>query len=180
MKLLGYAGGILLMLITMQATVTIYDFKEQEEVEAWTIVNDVVMGGKSNASLELDEDGHGVFSGTVSLENNGGFASIRLRLSPLDLRRFNTIHLRVKGEPTQYQFRCKSSWNEPQSYVAPFQTTGKWQEVAINLREMVPTFRGNRLDMPDFPGESLAEIAILIGNKKEQDFKLEIEKIWLE
>ncbi|THD69236.1 CIA30 family protein [Robertkochia marina] len=180
MKLLAYAGIILLMFITMQATVTIYDFKEQEEVDAWSIVNDVVMGGRSDASLELDEDGHGVFSGAVSLENNGGFASMRLRLSPMDLRRFKTIHLRVKGEPTRYQFRCKSSWNEPQSYVAPFETTGQWQEVALNLREMVPTFRGNRLDMPDFPGESLAEIAILIGNKKAESFALKLDRIWLE
>jgi hypothetical protein len=41
------------------------------------------MGGVSHSRLRHDAAGHAVFEGVVSLENNGGFASVRSR--PLDL-----------------------------------------------------------------------------------------------
>ncbi|WP_224488010.1 CIA30 family protein [Robertkochia flava] len=164
----------------MQSELVIYDFASRPDTGAWAIVNDVVMGGASNAQIRKNQAGNGVFSGHVSLENNGGFASVRLRLSPVDISDFSTIHLRVKGEPARYQVRCKSNWGDPQSYVAYFETNGTWQEVVISLGSMYPTFRGNRLDMPDYSGEMLSEVALLIGNKKEEDFKVELEKIWLE
>ena len=45
---------------------------------------------------------------------------------------------------------------------------------------MYPTFRGRTLDMPDYPGETLAEIAFFIANKKAENFRLEIDQIGLE
>ena len=46
----------------------------------WTSVNDVVMGGVSDSLMQVSEDGTGVFAGHLSLENNGGFASVRAPL----------------------------------------------------------------------------------------------------
>ena len=180
MKVFAIIFTLIPIIMNAQSTLTLYDFKEHKEVSGWTIVNDVVMGGRSDAALTVNEEGVGVFSGDVSLENNGGFASMRLRLSVVDLSGYTTVNVRLKSEPNRFQFRCKSSWNEPQSYISYFETTGEWQEVSIPLRTMYPTFRGNRLDMPDFPAETLAEIAILIGNKKEESFRLEIDRIWLD
>lgn len=54
----------------------IYAFSTQSNIKEWRIVNDGVMGGISKNSLVLTDDGHGQFSGHVSLANNGGFASI--------------------------------------------------------------------------------------------------------
>ena len=179
MKVSVVLGWILITLSHMQSELIIYDFKGQSNTDAWVIVNDVVMGGRSDAFLDLNEEGHGVFRGKVSLENNGGFASVRLRLSPIDVQNYSEIRLRVKGDGKRYQMRCKSYWNEPQSYIAYFDTQRDWQEVVIDLRSMRPTFRGSQLDMPDYPGVSLAEIAVLIGNKKEESFSLEIDSIWL-
>jgi hypothetical protein len=45
---------------------------------------------------------------------------------------------------------------------------------------MKPQFRGRLLDLPNYPVEMLSEIAILIGNKEEQDFRLEFDWIRLE
>ena len=43
----------------------------------WWVINDTVMGGRSSSSWQLSEHDIGVFQGSVSLENNGGFASVR-------------------------------------------------------------------------------------------------------
>jgi hypothetical protein len=42
---------------------------------------------------------------------------------------------------------------------------------------MYPRFRGYRLDIPNYQGESLTEIAFLIGNKVRETFQLEIDYI---
>ena len=36
---------------------------------------------------------------------------------------------------------------------------------------MHPTFRGRKLDKPNFSDDHIEEIGILIGNKKEQEFQ---------
>jgi len=56
----------------------IYTFSTQTNIKEWRIVNDDVMGGRSNSSLKISDAGHGHFIGHVSLANNGGFASIQL------------------------------------------------------------------------------------------------------
>ena len=45
---------------------------------------------------------------------------------------------------------------------------------------MYASFRGYRLDIPNFKGQQMEEIAFLIGNKKEESFKLLIDSIILE
>jgi hypothetical protein len=90
------------------------------------------------------------------------------------------VKLRVKGNGTRYQFRTKTSDYDRYSYVTYFDTTGDWQEITLELKTMKPQFRGRLLDLPDYPAEMLSEIAILIGNKEEQDFQLEFDWIRLE
>ena len=60
----------------MQSTI-VFDFNTNSSLAAWKVVDDIVMGGRSNGKFEMSDDGHGVFHGAVSLENNGGFSSIR-------------------------------------------------------------------------------------------------------
>jgi hypothetical protein len=85
--------------------------------------------------------------------------------------------IKVKGDGKTYQFRCKSNLYDRQSYVYEFETTGEWQEIEIPFAEMYPRFRGYNLDMPNYEGASLAEIAFLIGNKRRETFQLEIDYI---
>ncbi len=49
--------------------------------DKWRIVNDAVMGGLSSSTVSINNEGKILFSGNVSLDNNGGFASLR---SPID------------------------------------------------------------------------------------------------
>mgnify|MGYP001300270260 CR=1 FL=1 len=53
------------------------NFTNSSDVSGWMVVDDIVMGGRSSGLFRLDKDGHGVFTGEVSLENNGGFSSVR-------------------------------------------------------------------------------------------------------
>ena len=73
----------------------------------------------------------------------------------------------------------KTSLRENQSYVYEFETTGEWQEISIPFDQMYPIFRGMKLDMPNYPGEFLRESTFLISNKKEEKFRLEMDKICL-
>ena len=155
------------------------DFSEKSSLGSWLIVNDVVMGGRSASQMYIGEDGHAIFEGDVSLENNGGFASARYRFRKIDVSGYNTAVIRLKGDGKKYQFRVKSSRSERASYITYFETTGEWQTVRIPLSEMYPTWRGMRLDLPDYPGKFMEEITFLVGNKKEESFKLEIDWIKL-
>lgn len=170
----------LLISVMVVSTKPIYDFSANSNLQVWFVVNDGVMGGLSTSTLKLNEEGHGVFAGTVSLENNGGFCSLRHRFERMNVRPYSTLKMRIKGDDKKYQFRVKTNSSDYYSYVYDFQTTSEWAEVKIPLKEMQPAFRGRNLNLPDFPGESMEEIGILIGNKKAEDFSLLIDYILLE
>ena len=57
----------------------LFDFADGATADTWSVVNDTVMGGVSSGRLAV-ADGMLVFTGELSLDNNGGFASVR---SPL-------------------------------------------------------------------------------------------------
>ena len=172
---------VALIFISMQMIAQeVYDFSPESKTGDWYVVDDGVMGGRSQGHVGLSEEGHGIFQGTVSLENNGGFSSIRARMEGLETKGYTAFKIRLKGDGKNYQFRVRSQLNERQSYQYEFATTGEWQEVTVPFDEMIPTFRGMRLNMPNYPGEVLRECSFLISNKKNESFKLEIDKIWLE
>jgi hypothetical protein len=168
---------LLIIFLAINSDTVFVDFNQESTLENWFSVNDVVMGGRSDSRFEIDEQGHAVFSGNVSLENNGGFASLRHVFHKREMRDFQTIAIRLKGDGLTYQFRVKSSRNERHSYTYYFETSGTWQWIKIPLTEMYPTWRGRKLNYPNYPAETLEEIGILIGNYLPEVFKLKIDKI---
>ena len=58
-----------------------------------------------------------------------------------------------------------------------FSTTGEWQKIEIPFQSLYPSFRGKKLDIPNFSEDFIEEIAFLIGNKRAEHFKLIIDKI---
>ena len=170
---------LLVIGLVMNANFVLVDFNQESILENWFTVDDVVMGGRSSSRLEINEQGHAVFSGNVSLDNNGGFSSLRHVFQMLDMTSFQTIALRVKGDGLRYQFRIKSSRSERHSYTHSFVTSRSWQWIEIPLSEISTTWRGSSLNYPKYPAQTLEEIGILIGNKRPEAFKLEIDKILL-
>ena len=157
----------------------ILDFRSQGSVEGWNIVNDVVMGGRSKGSISYHESGYAIFQGNVSLENNGGFSSAQFSFPERSVGSHHAFLLRLKGDGKKYQFRVRSNRSERHAYTYNFDTSGDWQTIEVPMDKMSPTWRGMRLDLPAYPGETLAEIAFLIGNNKPETFKLQIESIQL-
>ena len=79
--------------------------KEEIGIDNWNIVNDNVMGGISNSDLYITKESNLMFYGNVSLKNNGGFASSRLRFNSGKLKDIKAFQLRVKGDGKKYKFR---------------------------------------------------------------------------
>ena len=155
----------------------IFDFNHTAPANNWTVVDDVVMGGRSNGRFSIDSEGHGVFSGNVSLENNGGFSSLRYRFEKINTYKNSKIAIRLKGDGKQYQFRIKNNRNTYYSYTTTIKTSGDWENITIDLKDMYPTFRGQILKMPHFNENSIEELVFLIGNKKNESFELVLDRI---
>ena len=171
---------IIFFLITISFamnSILLFDFNKESDIVNWKIVDDGVMGGLSSSTFRVDRDGNGNFSGTVSTDNNGGFCSVRYFFKPISLKNQKIFSIRLKGDGKKYQLRVKSKVSDYYSYIYEFQTTSDWQTVEIPITEMYASFRGRTLNLPDYDGTNLEEIAFLIGNKQNENFQLMIDKI---
>jgi len=163
----------------MNEALTIFNFSKKCPLEQWHIVNDEVMGGISMGLIQTNLEGNGVFSGHVSLENNGGFSLLRHDFERIDVTNYSSFEIRLKGDGKKYQFRCKSSDHQRHSYTYSFNSGKDWKTVTIPFGKMEPVFRGDSLELPNYHGDFLSQIALLIGNNIEEDFSLEIDYIKL-
>lgn len=155
----------------------LFHSQNNSNLSQWQVLNDVVMGGRSQANFGVNNQGFVEFSGHVSLENNGGFSSVKYPLSPIDITNFNKLVIKIKGDNKRYQLRLKTNKLDAHSYITYFETSGLWQELEFLFADFYPTYRGRRLELPNFPGEQMEELGFMIANKKAQDFKLEIAQI---
>ncbi len=156
----------------------IYNSKLNHFRDKWIIIDDVVMGGKSFGKFKIEEE-YGVYYGAISLENNGGFSSIRFRSDNINIDNYTKVVLHIKGDGKRYQFRIKETVNDRHSFVAYFETTGDWEDIEFSLSDFYPIFRGKHLEMPNFSGKTIAEIGFLIGNKTAESFQLKIDSVML-
>ena len=169
----------LIQLLLIMNTITIYDFSKNATANEWNIVDDVVMGGESNGRFSIDSDGHGLFEGRISLDNNGGFSSVRHLSEKVEVSKNSVVIIRLKGDGKDYQFRIKSNKSASHSYITTFQPSGEWETIEIKLSDLYPSFRGRKLETPNFEADSFEEITFLIGNKKAESFKLILDKVEL-
>ena len=171
---------LFLLILAMVNHFVIFDFNTNTKTNDWKIVDDGVMGGISKSVITLDKDGNGIFEGHVSLENNGGFSSVRHQFKTVDVSNSKRFIIRVQGDGKSYQFRVKSQLKEYYSYKFDFSTNKDWEIIEIPFDELIPTFRGRTLDIPSFPNKVLEEVGFLVSNKKEEDFKLKIDFVKVE
>ena len=171
-----YVFTLFLLFMTYNSII-LFKFDKNSDVSSWYVVDDVVMGGKSNGKFYVSEEGKGVFTGVVSLENNGGFSSARYQFNQKEIKGYRKVLLRVKGDGKPYQFRIKKNVEDYYSYITSFNTSGEWETIEIKLNQMYPSFRGRKLALPNYQASVPEEVAFLIGNKQNEKFKLEIEQI---
>ena len=147
----------------------------------WRITDDRVMGGRSQGKFEITKQDTMRFSGNLSLENNGGFSSVRSGGVSFDLSDSEGLALRVKGDGRKYQVRLGTearyrSWDV--SFSAGFQTKkDTWVNVQIPFSEFKAGFRGRSLDQVSFDPSKIRRLGILLGDKKPGRFEVEIDSI---
>lgn len=172
------------MLILLMVFLSLTDPMEidfgQEKNNTWFSVNDTVMGGRSSGKTKYTEDAL-VFSGSVSFENNGGFASVRSDYEIIDLSGFSevTIKYRCEGQSLSLNFNYYQRWWYP-NYKATLPETGmKWNTVTIPLGELkeyrVGRATGNKISAQKL--ERIIRLGIMTNDKKEGAFQAEIDYI---
>jgi len=145
----------------------------------WVTLDDDVMGGHSRSHVVV-RDGVLHFTGATSLEDNGGFASIRAR-GRFDLTGVTAMRLRVRGDGRPYQLRLATDARHRGSHVSwrgDFATRAHtWTEVTVAFDVLQPTYRGTRLDGPPLALSRVEEIGLLIGDGLAGTFELAIARI---
>ena len=147
----------------------------------WRVVDDGVMGGLSKGNREIGKDGILRFFGTLSLENNGGFSSLRTDVLKMDLSGADGIVLRVMGDGRTYQLRFSTDAEyrgREMSFQAAFPTVkGEWTEAKVPFTNFRGTWRG--IDLPDkvFDPAKISRLGLQLADKKPGPFELRVDWI---
>ena len=156
---------------------TVMDFVEN--AEDWRNIDDVVMGGISSSGFRI-VDTVAIFEGNVSLENNGGFASVRSEPQDHDLSKAKGLLLRVRGDGKRYAFRLRTSASyDGISYESRFKTVAdKWMAIDLAFEAFRPVYRGRQVRGADpLDLESIKTFGFMISDKQVGPFRLEVEWI---
>jgi NADH dehydrogenase [ubiquinone] 1 alpha subcomplex assembly factor 1 len=143
----------------------------------WWSINDGVMGGVSAGRMVQLDDGLR-FRGVLSLENNGGFSSVRHPVTG-DLSGVTHVRLEVRGDGREYQFRIRQNGGfDGIAWRAVFSAPAEWRTVDLPLDSFTPVFRGRVV-----PGAgpviaaNIQQIGFLLADGAPGAFELDIRHI---
>lgn len=160
---------------------TLFDFTRGEDPKAWQAVNDGVMGGLSQGAPTVKPD-EGVlqFAGTLSLQNNGGFSSIRSRGAEMDLADFEGVSIRYRGDGRQYAFTVGTDFSiMAGSYRAELPAVdGAWVTVKIPFADFEATSFGRQLrSAPALNRSAVRSVGFILADKQAGPFQLQVDSI---
>lgn len=164
----------------MSDIIDVTDIEGVGSADSWSVVTDDVMGGLSVGAIAIEPGGVALFSGAVSLENNGGFSSVRF-VGPLpELNRYRGLRISVQGDGKKYQLRTKAeSAPEGYGYKCDFATTaGEWLEVELPFSEFAASNHGR----PDpeagaLDPSEIHQLSILIAGGQAGEFALRVRSL---
>lgn len=179
--------GVAFLLLIQLATVVraednqtmLFDFSKPDSAEAWQTVNDGVMGGVSDGKVRITEKNL-EFYGALSLDNNGGFASVRSKAAKMDLSMYDGLVFKVRGDGREYYLNLHVPTNQIAfSYRASFKTENdKWNEVTIPFKDLKATSFGRVVEKGKPLNPSNVEsVGFLLADKKVGPFQLEVSWI---
>ena len=145
----------------------------------WRVVNDNVMGGRSEGDYVIENDTL-IFTGNTNT-NGGGFSSIRAEPLKLDLAAFDGIRVRIKGDGRRYTWRLASTRRSrgiEVGYWSEFDTqAGEWMMVDLPFSSFVPKVRGQRLQGPDIDKANIAGMGLMIYDGQDGPFVAELKGV---
>ena len=157
----------------------LFDFRDAADVGTWRIINDTVMGGVSSSRFEATEDG-AAFTGDVSLDQGGGFVSMRSPKGSYDLSGGDGLRIWMRGSDKTFQLTVYTEPGGRVSYRAPFTppSTTDWDGVDVFFDDLTPFLRGRRVpDAPAFDPARVRAVGILLGDEQDGSFRLELERM---
>jgi monofunctional biosynthetic peptidoglycan transglycosylase len=162
---------------------TVFDFTGADAAQEWQNVNDGVMGGVSDGQFQITDQKTLAFFGTLSLENNGGFASVRTKAKKLGLEKGDTVVAKVRGDGREYTLNLYL--NKPVmafSYRATVRAKkGEWIEVKVPLDTFEATSFGRAVkDAGPVAPQEVNALGFMVSDKKAGPFRLEIEWVKVE
>ena len=163
---------------TLDALQPLLDFSGPEAAQKWQAVNDGVMGCVSDGRFRITDKATLEFFGTLSLENNGGFASVRTKPTELAIKAGDTIVVRVRGDGRDYVLNLyTTSRQRAFSYRAALPTTkDEWTETRIHLADFVPTAFGRRVQgMGQVEPDQINGLGLMLSDKKPGRFTMQVE-----
>jgi hypothetical protein len=152
----------------------LFDFSNDDPKQNWIVVNDNVMGGRSEGGFSSKKK-HLIFSGNTNT-NGGGFSSIRTKPSDFDLGDKTGLHIRYKGDGRTYKLGVRLE-GKSVSYRSNFTSGNGWQEVKIPFDEMDVSWRGRPLSKEEHPliKSKIRSIEFMIYDKQDGPFKLQLD-----
>jgi hypothetical protein len=157
----------------------ITDFTSASADLGWYVVNDNVMGGRSDGGFDVS-DGELRFAGQTNTRG-GGFSSIRSKAVDLDLSKFDGIRFRMKGDGRRYTWRLTTRatiYGRPVAYWADFDTAdGAFESVDIPFSSFVPRFRGAELDGPPLDASEVTGMGLMIYDKRDGPFDVVLQSV---
>jgi len=156
------------------------DFGQSTGGQDWMIVNDGVMGGLSQSTLTFTKNSL-VFKGTLSLKNNGGFASIRSSKGKFDLSKYTTVKIKYRSAGRNFSLRFADSeiYFRP-NYKHNFGSSSREWEIAELKMSDFKEYTMGRLSGATVSKdklENVIRIGIILSDKKEGPFEIEIDYI---
>lgn len=157
------------------------DFGNSTGGQDWQVVNDRVMGGLSEGQVKLTNNSL-TFIGNLSLENNGGFASVRAPFKRTDFSTYKTVTVRYRSVGPMFALSMEL---DRRFYVPNYKhylegNNGEWQEETYTLTN----FQEHRIGVPTgrkMETEQMQNIIrigfITLDKKKAGPFELEIDYI---
>ncbi len=158
----------------------LFGFADADSANAWKTVKDGVMGGVSKGEFRITERGTMEFFGTLSLERNGGFASVRSKASQLGLKTGDSIVAKIKGDGREYSLNLYLNRRLiALSYRAMVQTKkDEWVEVTVPVEAFQATSFGRPLtNAAPVTAREINAIGFKLSDKQPGPFLLEIEAI---
>jgi monofunctional biosynthetic peptidoglycan transglycosylase len=183
-----FLSGVLALLMATTAMaedtlIPLFDFTEADPAKQWQTVNDGVMGGVSEGKFKITDAKTMEFFGTLSLANNGGFASVRTKGKKLSLEKGDTLVAKIRGDGRQYMLNLYPNRQRmAYSYRATVQTKkDEWIEVKVPLEKFEATSFGRIVKNAGLvKPEEINSLGFMLGDKKAGPFKMEIEWIKVE
>lgn len=159
-------------------TTTLDDFDTKRQAGDWIKVNDGVMGGLSKGGLVINKEKRLIFSGEISLENNGGFSSIRSGGKTLDLSKYAGLEIKVKGDGRKYYLTARSDNRRMLAFWSPIQPAkGEWAVIKVPFSSFYATYFGKKVPLMNLNTEKITSVGFMLYDKKAGAFSLEAEYI---